>query len=197
MTENCFVQTEFVGAWLRLYRLLVGGLTLFLLLAPNANAQALANRTLKSTSFQTQDAMVSAACIGNVCSTPTVFSPVMNVTCPANANKTCTYYIHLESQVQVTPQDTGLFYFKVDNAAPMPGPTSTDGAFAWLTTDPDSNLTDHVELKSHTVAATVKNTSLNQTHAVEVRLGCGNTTGTGTCQARSGFASVEVKVFTP
>jgi len=174
-------------------------LTLFLLvlLAPNVNAQALLNRTLKNTSFQTQDAMVSAACLGNLCTTPVIFSPVMNVTCPANPGKTCTYYIHLESQVQVTPHDTGLFYFLVDKAAPTPGPTSTDGSFAWLTTDPDSNLTDHVEIKSDTVAATVKNTSLNQTHAVEVRIGCANTTGSGACQARSGFASVEVKVFTP
>lgn len=198
MTENCFVQTKAAGRWPLLHWLL-GGLTLFLLvlLVSNANAQALLNRTLTSTSFQTQDAMVSAACIGNLCTTPAIFSPVMNVTCPANPGKTCTYYIHLESQVQVTPQDTGLFYFRVDNAAPTPGPTSADGSFAWLTTDPDSNLTDHVEIKSHTVAATVTNTTLNQTHAVEVRIGCANTTGTGTCQARSGFASVEVKVFTP
>jgi hypothetical protein len=173
-------------------------LTLFLLvlLASNANAGALLNRTLKSTSFQTQDAMVLAACIANACTTPAIFSPAMNVTCPAKAGKTCTYYIHLESQVQVTPQDTGLFYFLVDSAAPTPGPTGTDGSFAWLTSDPDSNLTDHVEIKSHTVAATVTNSSLNQTHAIEVRIGCANGTG-NPCEARSGFASVEVKVFTP
>jgi len=199
MTENCFVQTKPAGSWPVLPRLVLGGLPLFLLalLVSQANAGALLNRTLKSASFQTQDAMVSAVCIANTCTTPAIFTPVTNVTCPADAGKTCTYYIHLDSQVQVTPQDTGLFYLLVDNAAPAPGPTSTDGSVAWLTTDPDSNLTDYVEIKSHTVAATVTNTSSNQTHAVAVRIGCAKTTGHATCQARSGYASLEVKVFTP
>src|SRR5215813_234105 len=165
MTENCFVQTKPAGSWAVLPRFV------FALLVSQASAGALLNRTLKSASFQTQDAMVSAACLANTCTTPAIFTPVMSVTCPAEAGKTCTYYIHLDSQVQVTPQDTGLFYFLVDNAAAAPGPSSTDGSFAWLTTDPDSNLTDYVEIKSHTVAATVTNTSSNQTHAVAVRIG--------------------------
>jgi len=172
---------------------------IFLVIAQKSNAATttLNGRNLKTANFQTQNDQIAAGCVGVVCTSPPIFDPALDLVCPVAAGKTCTYYIHLESQVQVSAQDAGLFRLLVDGAAPTPGPTATDGSFTWLDNDPDSDVLSHFEIKSFTVTAKVTNAAANQTHAIEVQIGCADTNADGGCLARSGFAVLEVKVHTP
>ncbi len=200
MTARIFQQIKRRRKLASFHRFTLATMTLLLLgvAVSKLNAAVITNKTLQSASFQTQDDLVFAFCVVNACTSPRIFDPALDVVCPAATGKTCTYYIHLESQVQVTPQDAGLFRFLVDGAAPGPGPTDPNGFFKWLENDPDSNLVDHFEVKSYTVVAKVTNSSQNQSHSIEVQIGCADTsTDGGGCGARSGFSSLEVKVFTP
>jgi len=163
----------------------------------NAGTTTLNGRNLKSANFQTQDDQILAGCIGAACTSPKIFDPALGLVCPVAAGKTCTYYIHLESQVQVSAQDAGLFRFLVDGAAPSPGPTATDDSFTWLDNDPDSNVLSHFEVKSFTVTAKVTNTTANQSHSIEVQIACSDTNADGGCAAKAGFAVLEVKIHTP
>ena len=126
---------------------------IFLVIAQKSNAATttLNGRNLKTANFQTQNDQIAAGCVGVVCTSPPIFDPALDLVCPVAAGKTCTYYIHLESQVQVSAQDAGLFRLLVDGAAPTPGPTATDGSFTWLDNDPDSDVLSHFEIKSFTV----------------------------------------------
>ena len=166
----------------------------------NATVTTLADRDLVRAAFQTQDEVILAGCIGTNCASPktTIFAPALDVVCPAAKLKTCIFYIHLESQAQVSSRDAGLFRILVNNKAPTPTQTDADGSFTWLDNDPDSNVLTLFEAKSVTVAASVKNTTkANQVHTIEVQIGCKDTNGDGGCAAKSGFSTLEVKVFTP
>jgi hypothetical protein len=155
---------------------------------------SLGNRVLQKTAFQTSTSNVSTICNTSGCLTSTaVFSK--SVQCPKPSGQTCTFYIHLESTVNVTTADNGLFKFLVDGAAPTPGPTDSNGFTRWVLNDPDSGSIEG-EARSFAVVAKVKNSSANQSHAVEVDIACEDETGDG-CTATMAFASLNIAVYTP
>jgi hypothetical protein len=142
----------------------------------------------------TNDSLITATCSTAGC---TGDQPVFlrNVVCPQPAGATCTFYAHLESQVEVTTNDNGLFRFLVDGVAPSPGPTDSLGQFRWVDSDPDSGVIN-LEARSYAVVARVQNSSNNQAHPVQVDIACQDTDGGGSCTASMGFASVSIAVYT-
>jgi hypothetical protein len=159
----------------------------------------LSSRSLASTTFQTNNTKVTASCASHNCfGTARVFSPSpLNVVCPAVLGGTCTYYIDLESQVEVSTSECGLFKFLVDGIAPNPGPTDSKGFFVWLNNDPQSGVITPYEARSYAVVATVKNnTSANQAHLIEVDIGCQATSGSS-CAASIDFATLQIGVYRP
>jgi hypothetical protein len=174
---------------------------LFLAVAPQAHAAGttknVKNRRMRKSSFQAQPAPVPAGCnLVHCTNSVPIFYPALDMVCPAPAGATCTYYIHLESQVRVSYQDAGLFRFLIDGLAPDPGPTDAGGLFEWLDNDPDSPIINW-DARSYAVVATVTNTEANQAHLIEAQIGCHDSDGNGTCSATSGLSNLEVNVYTP
>jgi hypothetical protein len=154
----------------------------------------LSNRTLQRTGLVVNNSEVSANCSSSGCSASApVF--VKNTLCPRPAGKSCTLYIHLESQVEVTTNDNGLFKFLVDGVPPTPGPTDGTGLVRWVLNDPDSGSIEF-EARAFGVVATITNSIANQNHPVEVDIACQDLTGDG-CTASMGFASLNIAVYTP
>jgi hypothetical protein len=154
----------------------------------------LSNRTLQRTGLVVNSGNVSATCSTSGCSASTpVF--VKNTLCPRPAGKTCTLYVHLDSQVEVTTSDNGLFKFLVDGLPATPGPTDGTGLVRWVLNDPDSGSIDF-ESRAFGVVATITNSIANQNHPVEVDIACQDITGDG-CSASMGFASLNIAVYTP
>lgn len=155
---------------------------------------SLSNRILQKTAFQVSTSNVPATCSTSGCLTATpVFS--RSLQCPKPAGQTCTFYLHLESTVNITTADNGLFKFLVDGLAATPGPTDSNGFTRWILSDPDSGAIQG-EARSFAVVATVRNRSSNQSHPVEVDIACEDETGDG-CTATMAFASLEMNVYTP
>ncbi len=154
----------------------------------------LGNRVLQKTTFMISTSSIPAVCStsGCVASTP-VFSK--SVQCPRPAGQTCTFYLHLESTVNGTALDNELFKFLVNGVAPTPGPTDSNGFTRWDLGDPDSGAIQG-EARSFAVVAKVRNSSANQSHAVEVDIACEDQTGDG-CSATMAFASLSMAVYTP
>jgi hypothetical protein len=159
---------------------------------PKAAVTNLPNRTLQRTIFQINPAAVDATCSDSGC-LATAVAFTRPITCPVTTGKTCTLYLHVESQVAVTANDDGLFRFLIDGRTPSPGPTDKNGYFSWDLQDPNSAVE---EARSYAIVATVKNTSNNQSHSIEMDIGCGDLTGDG-CVGTLGFASMSISVFTP
>jgi hypothetical protein len=152
----------------------------------------LTNRTLQRTTLQASDSSVSTSCTGSGCiSSTAVFA--RPIACTAPAGKTCTFYLHLESQGSVSASDNGLFKFLVDGLTPVPGPTDSNGFLSWVDGDPNSVLP---AARSYAVVAKVRNSGRNQVHSIEVDIGCQDTTG-DSCSATMGFASLSTAVYTP
>jgi hypothetical protein len=154
----------------------------------------LSNRTLQRSGLVVNTGIVSANCSTSGCSASTAVF-VKNTLCPRPAGKTCTLYINLESQVEVTTDDNGLFKFLVDGVPPSPGPTDGTGLVRWVLGDPDSGSIDF-EARSFGVVATITNSIANQNHPVEVDIACQDITCDG-CSASMGFASLNIAVYTP
>jgi hypothetical protein len=174
---------------------------LFLAVIPQAHAAGTAkpvkNRHMRKSSFYAQPVPIPAGCNLVHCrETAPIFYPLLDMVCPAKAGATCTYYVHLETQVRVSYQDTGLFRFLVDGQTPDPGPTDSNGFFEWLDNDPDSPIRTW-EARSYAVVATVTNTQANQSHTIDVQIGCQDSDGNGTCSVTSGLSNLEVNVYTP
>lgn len=172
---------------------------LFLAIAPPAGAATttLNKRIIARTSFQTQNATVFASCVGAGCSNSVqIFNPILSVICPVAAEKTCTIYAHLETQVNLTTNDAGQFRFLIDGAPPLPGPTDGTGLFTWLQNDPFSGVLTW-DARSYAVVAIVTNQQANQIHTIQVNIGCKDADANGACAASSGFSSLEANVYTP
>ncbi len=152
----------------------------------------LPNRSLQRTNFLTSSTQVVASCSGNGC-IATAIAFTTPISCPVKGGKTCTLYMHVESQAALSASDGGLFRFLIDGDPPKPGPTDSDGDFFWVSGDPNS---DRGVARSYAVVGQVTNGYDNQTHYVEVDLGCLDETGDG-CRASLGFASMSTGVFTP
>jgi hypothetical protein len=151
----------------------------------------LANRTLLKTTFQTTSGEV-ASCSGNACQA-TAIAFTTSVSCPVKGGKTCTLYVHVETQDSVSASDSGFFRFLIDGDPPKPGPTDSQGDFFWVSGDPNSA---RGVARSYAVVAKVTNGYENETHFVEMDLGCEDGTGDG-CRAALGFSSMSIGVFTP
>jgi hypothetical protein len=154
----------------------------------------LGNRILQRTAFAANNSNVTTTCGTSGCTTSTaVFN--QSVVCPQFAGKSCTLYIHLESQDDVSLNDNGLFKFLVDGLPPDPGATDSNGLFRWVLNDPDSEVINF-EARSYAVVARVRNRFQNQTHAVQAHIACQDITGDG-CTASMGLATLTVGVYTP
>ena len=163
-----------------------------------AGAQVtLLNRTLTNTDFQTQNVAIGASCgVVNCTAVPQPIFPTLNMVCPVAKGKTCTYYIHLESQDHfLSPLDAGLFQFLVDGVPPNPGPTF-GGFFTWDNNDPTSPMAVP-QSHSYAVVAKIKNKRANQPHAIQVSVSCTDTDGSGSCTAETLLSNLEVNVYTP
>jgi hypothetical protein len=154
----------------------------------------LSNRVLQRSAFETNNSNVTTTCSTSGCGTSTAVF-LKNVLCPQPAGRTCTLYVHVESQDEVTANDNGLFKFLVDGRPPSPGPTDGTGLFRWVLNDPDSGNIEF-EARSFAVVATVRNRFPNQTHSVEVDIACEDITGDG-CTAAMGLASLNLGIYTP
>jgi hypothetical protein len=158
------------------------------------NVTILGNRVLQRSAFETSNSNVTTTCSTSGCGTSTAVF-LKNIVCPQPGGKTCTLYVHLESQDEVTANDNGLFKFLVDGRPPSPGPTDGTGLFRWVLNDPDSGNIEF-EARSFAVVATVRNGFTNQNHSVEVDIACEDITGDG-CTAAMGLASLNIGVYTP
>jgi len=155
---------------------------------------ALSTRVLQRTALLANSSNVNATCSTSGCSAATAVF-VKTAVCPQPAGKTCTLYVHLESQDKVTVNDNGLFKFLVDGLPPNPGATDGTGLFRWDLSDPDSGLINF-EARSYAVVAIVTNSTGGQGHRVEVDIACQDVTGDG-CTASMGLASLSIAVYTP
>lgn len=149
---------------------------------------------LVATYFETNTSNVWASCSG-ICSTITGLFAAVDVLCPGIAGKTCVYYVHLEANVADPPGgNNGEFLFLVDGAAPNPGPTNGDGSYSWIYNDPlDGGA---LNARSYAVTATVTNGTANQSHSIEVDVGCAALHGNG-CSIDAGLANLAIAVYTP
>jgi hypothetical protein len=111
---------------------------------------------------------------------------------------TCTYYLHLEAQVQsITTLDDALLKFLVDGAAPTPGPTDTSGFVRVGRPDCGTSKTCGLGARSFAVTGTVTNRTANQAHTVEADIACKDVVGSDGCSIQAGFANVEINTFKP
>jgi hypothetical protein len=185
-------MTHFSGA-----RQAVAALAITLVAALSASAQSgtvnLTNRTLQRTTFQAG----SGAPLQPICSTQRCGAKVIAFTrpigCPVSAGKTCTFYLHLESQIAVTPWDLAYLRFLVDGATPVPRQTDPDGYVFIVSSDPNSGA---FVARSYAVIAKVKNTTANQLHSIEVDIGCDDLTDDG-CFAVMDGRTLSTGVYTP
>ena len=121
----------------------------------------------------------------------------LDVPCESFGASTCTFYIHVTSEVQLSAGDAGRFRFKLDdglNNNQILRPTAPDGTVTWLASDPDS---PGRYATSFAVVGTADNDPYNPNHTIEILIGCGDTDGSGSCAVTSFFSSVEVRVYTP
>jgi hypothetical protein len=153
------------------------------------------NVTLVSTTFRTNVGPVTVTCSSSSCENLGVFltPSLLNIICAQPAGATCTFYVHLETQAAVTANDSGIFQFLVDGAAPRPGPTDIHGFFVWDTADPNSTV---MQARSYAVVAHVTNSKDNQAHGIEAEFGCIDLNGDG-CSATMGPASMSIGLFAP
>jgi hypothetical protein len=152
----------------------------------------LPNRTLQRTNFLTSSTQIAASCAGSGCTAITI-ALTTPISCPVKQGKTCTLYMHVESQAALTASDSGFFRFLIDGDPPKPGPTDSNGDFFWVSGDPNS---DYGVARSYAVVGQVTNGYDNETHYIEMDLGCLDQTGNG-CRASLGFTSMSTSVFTP
>jgi hypothetical protein len=197
MMLNNASKTKSSATMTRLFALALATILVFAVL-PQANAQVtLLNRLLRNSDFQTEPNPISTGCgVVNCLAPPQLIFPVLNAVCPAAANATCTFYIHLETQAHLSQRDRGLFQFLVDAAAPVPGPTDPGGFFTWDDRDPDSAVAVPFA-HSYAVTAIVKNSVANQAHQVTVSVSCFDTNASGACAVATGLANLEVNIYTP
>lgn len=195
LSKNASISTQ-------LHLLILATLAIMISAAavPQASAQAvtLMNRNLRNTDFQTQNLVIGTGCAALNCTAPPqpIF-PVLNAICPVLKGKTCTFYIHLESQDQfLSPLDAGLFQFLVDAAPPVPGPTFGPGFFAWDNNDPTSGASAP-QSHSYAVTARVKNAVDNQIHPIQVSVSCTDTDASGACNVATWLSNLEVNIYTP
>lgn len=160
---------------------------LFIVLS-TTSAQSLTKRTLKGTFFQTSNS-VFVTCPGNCTAVQALF-PVASIVCPALATQTCTYYVQLET-ASTSSIFTGQFKFLVDGVAPTPGPTDSSGFVTF-----SAGANEETQAFSYAVVAKVTNSVDNQSHTVEVDLGC-SSASIDACDAASAAASLRIDVFRP
>lgn len=166
----------------------------------SANGQSgtvsLSNRTLRRTNLQVGiGAEVGTSCstLGCMATAATFTHPIE---CPVSAGKTCTFVLHLESQVELSYYDDGFFRFLVDGVAPVPTDQTNEG---YVDFDDDDANSPNPSTRSYAVVAKVKNTTKNQLHTIEVDISCFDSTHYGAtgCWATMLFRTLSTSVYTP
>jgi len=163
------------------------GLPLLFACLLTTSANALTKHTQKGTFLQTSDSVFVTSSNGTVVQ---ALFPVAKIVCPALAGKSCTFYVHVETASTVSIS-VGQFRFLVDGAAPTPGPTDSSGFVTF-----SAGVNDETEAFSHAVLGKVTNSVDNQSHTVEVDLGC-TSGGIILCQVGAGSATLRIDVFQP
>ncbi len=150
---------------------------------------------------QTRSTQQTQHCATRNCTATRAIFNKLKMICPTAMHGTCTYYIHVQTQAQVSALDAGLFRFLVDGNPPPSGSgiggTDQNGYIRWVNTDPDSGIIK-TDARSYAVVAEVTNDTLvNQPHTIEVFIGCTDTDSSGSCSVTSGLSSQTVDVYTP
>jgi hypothetical protein len=158
--------------------------------SPSSNIKV-GNRTLQRTAFQTNGDSVGASCATSGCEAKAPIF-VRTAQCDGAIGKTCTLYIHVDSQVSVSNLDVGAFKFLVDGVPPTPGPTGDTGSVGWN----GASSSAFYEAHSFAVVAYVTNKTVNQQHTIEVDVDCFDEGGDG-CVTDAGFATLQATVYTP
>lgn len=152
------------------------------------------NRALQRTAFQINPDYITATCSEIGCrASKTLFTRTLQ--CDGASGKTCTFYLHLDSQLGVSNFDTGEMVFLVDGVGPAPGPGGSDGAVSWTEDDPNSGDT-YLQVHSFSVVAFVTNQTTNQQHNIQVGIRCDDINSDG-CNTDAGFATLQAVVYTP
>jgi len=167
-------------------RLLIGFLLFTSALTTTANS--LTKHTQKSTYLQTSTS-VEVTCPGS-CSVVKALFPVASIVCPATASQSCTYYVHVEAASTATVY-SGQFKFLVDGVAPTPGPTDSSGFVTF-----SAGTNEQTQAFSYAILGKVTNSVDNQSHKIEVDLGC-TTDSFQACQVSVGAATLRIDVFQP
>jgi len=151
------------------------------------SANALTRHTQKGTFFETSDSVFVISSNGTVVQK---LFPVAKIVCPALASKSCTFYVHVETATTASIS-VGQFKFLVDGVAPTPGPTDPSGFVIF-----SAGVNDETEAFSYAVVGKVTNSVDNQSHTIEVDLGC-TSGGIITCQVGAGAATLRIDLFQP
>lgn len=129
------------------------------------------------------------------------------VTCPAATGGTCTFHMSFDANVGVGIPDCGngcsgtsgasnSYQFLVDSAAPVPGPTTTEGWYVFgrnvSTDDPYNSRISYPA----SVVATVTNSG-SRKHLIQVNLGCVDDLKFAGCRAVARMSTLRVDVFEP
>lgn len=161
---------------------------------PNSSTTNLNSRTPKKVAYQAGGGVIASCGTSGCLVTTPLVSPV-NVVCPSSTlPSSCTYYIHVEGQTQVTNSDNGLYQFLIDGSPVSPGPVDVNGFYSFQFADPNSGVGD--ESHSYAAIARASNSFNNQAHTIAVNIGCQDQNNDG-CFVFGGFTSVEIAVSKP
>ncbi len=143
-----------------------------------------------------------ATCASAQCSSGTTAIYAENFTCPAAAQKSCTFDIQIAGEVfstgvSINAGENGLYQFLIDGLPPNGGGTGagTDpkGFYSWQFGGPSFLFGT-----SYNVHSTVTNSSANQQHVILVGLACQDTVSDPNgCFVTTLSQALVVRVWTP
>jgi hypothetical protein len=165
-------------------------ITLFAPLATGQDTIKVGNRTLQRTAFQIATRGIQGSCPGLCTAEAPVF--VRTAQCDGAVGKTCTLYLHVDLQFNISQGDAGFFRFLIDGAAPTPGPNDGTG----LNTFTFYSATGAEEARSFSVVGYVTNTKVNQQHTIQVNAGCFDNFNNG-CMFQTDTGTLQTVVYTP
>jgi hypothetical protein len=128
-------------------------------------------------------------------------------TCPAATGGTCTFHMAFEANVGVdipgcptgclgTSPASNSYQFLVDSAAPVPGPTSSNGWYLFgRNVSTDSPYNSRISYPASVVAKVTNSGS--RKHFVQVNLGCVDKSKFAGCRAVAQMSTLRVDVFEP
>jgi hypothetical protein len=171
----------------------------------------ISNETLVTTTFVVNKQGATAKCGTKDCSATASWLGPIAVTCPAVAERTCTFHISLDAKTSISfgcggqnctsEGPLGFYQFVVDDAAPTIGPTDKDGDYIFEKSVFTTSMSDGEVLRDRqsypaSVLASVTNANSNS-HTIVVNLGCVDDQKLGGCEATAHWSTMRVDVFEP